>query len=225
MKQQNEVLAQGAQFDRREALAQMTGLTFGFALSASGVGSALAEVAGEVQTAWVTIRTDGTVSIMSPAAEMGQGSRTSLALIIAEELDADWARVRVEMSPLDDKMYGNPRYGIMYTAGSASIPSYYKPLRMNAAQARRVLIDNVAEKWGVPAAELTTEPNMVLHKASGRRISYGEIAAFARMPAALPVMAEADLKSPANFRYLGHDVLRVDVPSKKERTAPKNKQK
>ena len=193
---------------------RLAGLTFGFTLSASGVGSALAQSAGEIQTAWVTIRTNGIVSIMSPAAEMGQGSLTSLALIIAEELDADWSRVRVEMSPLDDKVYGNPRYGFMYTAGSASVPTYFKPLRMHAAQARRVLIDSVAEKWAVPAAELTTEPSTVVHKASGRRISYGEIAAFARIPATLPAVTEADLKSPADFRYLGRDVLRVDVPSK-----------
>ena len=172
-----------------------------------------------MQTAWVTIRPDGIVSIMSPAAEMGQGSRTSLALIIAEELDADWSRVQVEMSPLDDKVYGNPRYGIMYTAGSASVPTYFKPLRLHAAQVRRVLIDNVAEKWSVPAAELTTEPGVVVHKTSGRRMTYGEIASFARVPATLPAVAEADLKTAASFRYLGKDVARVDLPSKVDGSA------
>src|SRR5262249_55120085 len=151
---------------------------FGLALSSGEGGSALAQAPAATQTAWVTIRPDGVVSIMSPAAEMGQGSRTSLALIIAEELDADWSRVHVEMSPLDDKVYGNPRYGIMYTAGSASVPTYFKPLRLHAAQVRRVLIDNVAEKWGVPAADLMTEPGVVVHKASGRRMTYGEIAQF-----------------------------------------------
>ena len=218
MSSQNKVL-EGASLNRREALTGLAGLTFGFTFSARGIGSALAQGSGEIQTAWVTIRTNGIVSIMSPAAEMGQGSLTSLALIIAEELDADWSRVRVEMSPLDDKVYGNPRYGFMYTAGSASVPTYFKPLRMHAAQARRVLINSVAEKWAVPAAELTTEPSTVVHKASGRRISYGEIAAFARMPATLPAMTEADLKSPSDFRYLGKDVLRVDVPSKVDGSA------
>src|SRR6185295_4928059 len=108
-----------------------------------------AQTSSTLQTAWVTIGVDDTVSIMSPAAEMGQGSRTSLALIIAEELDADWSRVRVEMSPLDDKIYGNPRYRIMYTAGSASVPTYFKPLRLHAAQVRRVLLNAAAEKWRV----------------------------------------------------------------------------
>ena len=218
MKRKSERLEKRG-INRREALAQLAGLTFSFTLSAGAVGTAAAQQAGLLQTAWVTIRPDGTISIMSPAAEMGQGSRTSLALIIAEELDADWSRVQVEMSPLDDKVYGNPRYGIMYTAGSASVPTYYKPLRMHAAQARRVLIDNVAEKWGVQATELTTEPGFVVHRASGRRMSYGEVATFARVPAVLPVVAEADLKSPANFRYLGKDVLRVDVPTKVDGTA------
>jgi isoquinoline 1-oxidoreductase beta subunit len=77
---------------------------------------------------------------------MGRGSRTALPLIIAEELDLDWASVRVEQSPLDDKIYGNLRFGIMYTAGSASVPTYFKVLRLHAAQVRRVLIENAAAK-------------------------------------------------------------------------------
>jgi isoquinoline 1-oxidoreductase beta subunit len=219
MSRKHEVLEQTVALSRREALTAMAGLTFSFALSTGGVGSAVAEASGAVQTAWVTIRTDGIVSIMSPAAEMGQGSRTSLALIIAEELDADWARVHVVMSPLDDKVYGNPRYGIMYTAGSASVSTYFKPLRLHAAQVRRVLIDSVAERWSVPAAELTTEPSVVVHKASGRRMTYGEIASFARVPATLPAVAEADLKPAATFRYLGKDVMRVELPAKVDGSA------
>jgi isoquinoline 1-oxidoreductase beta subunit len=218
MSGKNEDLEHGGALSRREALAAMAGLTFSFAFPSGKTGSALAQPSA-MQTAWITIRPDGTVSIMSPAAEMGQGSRTSLALIIAEELDADWSRVQVEMSPLDDKIYGNPRYGIMYTAGSASVPTYFKPLRLHSAQARRVLIDSVAEKWGVLAAELTTEPGVVVHKASGRRMTYGEIASFARVPATLPAVTEADLKPAANFRYLGKDVLRVEVPSKVDGSA------
>jgi isoquinoline 1-oxidoreductase beta subunit len=219
MNRKHEIIGQGGKVNRREALAGMAGLTFSFALPGGKTDSALAQSSGTMQTAWITIHTDGTVSIMSPAAEMGQGSRTSLALIIAEELDADWSRVKVEMSPLDDKIYGNPRYGIMYTAGSASVSTYFKPLRLHAAQARRVLIDSVAGKWGVPAAELTTEPGVVVHKASGRRITYGEIASFARVPATLPAVTEADLKSVADFRYLGKDVQRVEVPSKVDGSA------
>jgi isoquinoline 1-oxidoreductase subunit beta len=219
MSQKHEALEQRAGLNRREALTTMAGLTFSLALSNGEGGSALAQASGAMQTAWVTIRPDGIVSIMSPAAEMGQGSRTSLALIIAEELDADWSRVHVEMSPLDDKVYGNPRYGIMYTAGSASVPTYFKPLRLHAAQVRKVLIDHVAELWGVPATELTTELGVVVHQASGRRMTYGEVASFARVPATLPTVAEGDLKPAASFRYLGKDVPRVDLPSKVDGSA------
>jgi isoquinoline 1-oxidoreductase beta subunit len=219
MERKHEVIGQDSALSRREAMAAMAGLTFSIALPGRGTGTAIAQPSATMQTAWVTILTDGTVSIMSPAAEMGQGSRTSLALIIAEELDADWSRVKVEMSPLDDKVYGNPRYGFMYTAGSASVPTYFKPLRLHAAQVRRVLIDSVAGRWGVPATELTTEPGVVLHRASGRRMTYGEIASFARVPATLPAVTEADLKPMTNFRYLGKDVQRVEVPSKVDGSA------
>lgn len=202
---------------RREVLAGFAGLAFSLILP--GGSQRTASAAGPFATAWVSIDADGMVTIASPAAEMGQGSRTSLALIIAEEMDADWSRVRVEQSPLDDKLYGNPRYGIMYTAGSASVPTYFKPLRLQAAQVRRVLIDNVAEKWGVSSAELATEPGYVVHTASQRRIGYGEVAAFGRVPSVMPTVPEADLKQPGQFRYLGKDVTRVDVASKVDGSA------
>ena len=96
------------------------------------VADAAAQSPRSAQTAWVTIKADGTILIVSPAAEMGQGSRTALALIIAEELDANWADVVVEMSPLDDKIYGNPFFGFMYTAGSSTVHSYFLPLRLHA---------------------------------------------------------------------------------------------
>ncbi len=216
MNSEHRVHGRASLLDRREVLAGMAGLTFGIAFD--GAPTAVAE-GGPLRTAWVTIQADGTVSIMSPAAEMGQGSLTSLALIIAEELDADWARVRIEPSPLDDKTYGNPRFGIMYTAGSASIPAYFKPLRLAAAQARRVLIEAVAEKWHVPATELFTEPGKVVHKGSRRRIGYGEIAGFAQVPAVLPTVSEAELKPPKEFRLIGKDVMRLDVPSKVDGSA------
>ena len=151
--------ASGITLNRRDVLTGLTGLTFGFALATDDTLSAFAYPDTLLRTAWVTIDTEGTVTIFSPAAEMGQGSRTTLPLIIAEELDADWSRVRIEQSPLNDKIYANPRFGIMYTAGSSSVLSYFKPLRMHAAQARRVLIDSVAARWSVPATELSTEPN------------------------------------------------------------------
>src|SRR5258708_579636 len=166
--------------------------------------------------AWLTITPDGTITIVSPAAEMGQGTFTTVPVFIAEELDADWSKVKPIFPPTwDEKIYGNPEYNMTFqTSASASVRGYYKPSRLAGAQARRVLLDAVAAKWNVPLAELATEPSVVVHKASGRRISYGEIAGFARAPAALPKMDDKDLKDPASFRLIGKDVARVEVPLK-----------
>src|SRR5580693_6073905 len=156
---------------------------------------------------------------MSPAAEMGQGSLTSLPLILAEELDADWAKVRVIVAPPNDELYKNPAFGYMYTAGSNAVTSYFKDLRRFGAQVRKVLLANAAMKWNVPVEELTTGPNVVVHQRSGRRLSYGEIAAFAQIPAEAPEVAESELKTPDQFRLIGKDVMRVELPHKVNGTA------
>jgi isoquinoline 1-oxidoreductase beta subunit len=192
------------------------GLSFAVALGGRAGASVLAaERAGKALSPWISISTDGTISIMSAATEMGQGSMTSLPLIIAEELDADWSRIRIVTAPPLDKIYGNPGFGgMMYTAGSNAVTSYYRPLRTLGAQVRRVLLDNAANKLGVPVAELTTEPSVVVHAKSGRRLSYGEIAAFADIPAKAPEIKPEDLKKPANFRLIGKDAMRIELPSK-----------
>src|SRR4029079_19143470 len=169
---------------------------------------------GKVMSPCVIIATDGTISIMSPATEMGQGSTTSQPRILAEELDADWAKVHIVPAPPVDAIYANPAFGMLYTAGSNAVTSYYRPLRLFGAQVRRVLMDNAAKKWGVPVAELTTEPSVVLHAESGRRMSYGDIAAFAEIPEKAPHIKPEELKKSADFRYIGKDVLRVELPSK-----------
>jgi isoquinoline 1-oxidoreductase beta subunit len=205
------------QISRRNFLSGSAGLTFAFAVSPQldRTGEALAQTSFGPNV-WMTIATDGTITIVSPAAEMGQGSFTTLPAIIAEELDADWAKVRPILPPQwEEKNYGNPEYnGAFQTTASSSVKGYFKGLRVAGAQARRVLIDAAAARWNVSATQLTTEPSVVVHKASGRRLSYGEIAGFAKAPAELPKIDEKDLKSPANFRLIGKDVPRVDVPSK-----------
>src|SRR6266550_7986815 len=206
--------------NRRDLLkTSAAGLSFAFTLAADPralIGEATAADAPLSASAWVTIATDGTITIVSPAAEMGQGSFTTLPLIIAEELDADWAKVKPILPPAwDDKAYGNPAYGGTFqTSASASVHGYFKALRIAGAQARRVLLDAVAAKWNVPVGELTTEPSVVVHKASNRRISYGEIASFAKAPAEMPKIEDKDLKASANFRLIGKDVPRVEVPTK-----------
>jgi isoquinoline 1-oxidoreductase beta subunit len=206
--------------NRRDLLkTSAAGLSFAFTLAADPralIGEATAADAPLSASAWVTIATDGTITIVSPAAEMGQGSFTTLPLIIAEELDADWAKVRPVLPPAwDDKAYGNPAYGGTFqTSASASVHGYFKALRIAGAQARRVLLDAVAAKWNVPVGELTTEPSVVVHKASNRRMTYGEIASFAKAPAQLPKIEENDLKPTASFRLIGKDVPRAELPTK-----------
>jgi isoquinoline 1-oxidoreductase beta subunit len=205
------------QLSRRQVMIGALGLSFALAIDnpLARAATLADEPAGRGLSPWVSIASDGTITIMSAAAEMGQGSMTSLPLIIAEELDADWSKVRIVPAPPIDAIYGNPGFGgMMYTAGSNAVRSYYGPLRMFGAQVRRVLIDNAAKYWGVPAAELTTEPSAVLHAKSGRRLSYAEIAAFAEIPAKAPEIKREELKQPSQFRLIGKDVMRVELPGK-----------
>ena len=170
--------------------------------------------------AWVTISEDNIVTIVAPMVEMGQGVRTSLPLILAEDLDADWSRVRISETPDNDQVYGNPIFNSqLTTVGSFSVTGYYEKLRLAGAQARKILIANAAAAWNVPADELTTEPSMVVHKKSNRKISYGDIAKTATVPNPLPEVTKADLKPASQFRFIGRDIGRVDVPSKVNGTA------
>jgi isoquinoline 1-oxidoreductase beta subunit len=175
--------------------------------------------------AWVTIGEDNIVTIVAPMVEMGQGVRTSLPLLLAEDLDADWSRVRISETPDNDQVYGNPIFKVLFggeqltTVGSFSVTGYYEKLRLAGAQTRKILIANAATAWKVPAEELSTEPGMVVHKKSNRKISYGDIAKTATVPSPLPEVTKADLKPASQFRFIGRDVGRVDVPSKVNGTA------
>ena len=201
---------------RRQVMVGAAGLSFALALGgrtdAAVIGT---ERAGKAMSPWVSIAPDGTITIMSAATEMGQGSMTSLPLIIAEELDADWSKVKIVPAPVNEQIYGNPGFGgMMYTAGSNAVRSYYQNLRLFGAQVRRVLLDNAAKKLGVPVDELTTEPNVVVHAQSGRKLNYGEIAAFAEIPAQAPQIRPEDLKKAAKFRLITQDVMRAELPHK-----------
>src|SRR5262245_30652226 len=139
---------------RRGFVSGVGDMTFAFTLGAIGGGG---ESLGATQptkfNAWVSIAPDNTISIVCPAAEMGQGVYTSLPLILAEELDADWSKVKTEFAPANPKVYGNPHqlfHGAQITAASISVPGYFTPLRVAGAQARRVLIESVAAEWKVP---------------------------------------------------------------------------
>jgi isoquinoline 1-oxidoreductase beta subunit len=203
---------------RRGFVAGTAGLTFAFTLGGLGRSEAIGETRPTEFNAWVSIAPDDTVSIICPSAEMGQGVYTSLPLILAEELDADWSKVRVAFAPANPKLYGNHHYlfkGAQITAASVSVPGYFTPLRMAGAQARKVLLEAAAAKWKVPVSELKTDKNTIIHTKSGRKISYGEVASFAKMPATAPKVTEADLKKPSQFKLIGRkDLGRLDVPAK-----------
>jgi isoquinoline 1-oxidoreductase beta subunit len=207
-----------ADISRRGFMIGAAGFTFAVALRLPA-GTAKAAGKDAVLSPWVTISSDDTVAIVSPAAEMGQGSLTSLPLILAEELDADWSKVRIVVAPPNDELYKNPAFGYMYTAGSNAVTAYFKDLRRFGAQVRKVLLANAARRWNVPAEELTTEPNAVVHAKSGRRLTYGEIAAFAEVPAKAPEVTESELKKTDQFRLIGKDVMRIELPQKVNGTA------
>jgi len=211
--------SQGPELKRREFLA--AGLSFSVALGtglAASTDSAQAQSAGLKANVWVTIGTDDSVVVMTPTGEMGQGTTTALPMILAEELDADWSKVRIEYAPPNPRVYGNPHpllNGGQASLASIAVPGYFTPLRIAGAQARRVLLDAAAARWGVPVAELSTASGVVTHAASGRRLRYGEIAAFATVPAQLPAITVADLKKPEQYKLIGHaDLGRTDVLSK-----------
>jgi isoquinoline 1-oxidoreductase beta subunit len=139
---------------------------------------------------------------------------------LAEELDADWDKVSLEMAPADPETYGyrsNRRGRVTHSMGifgSRAVMMYYTDMRIAGAQVRKVLMQAAAKEWNVELATLETEPNAVIHPATGRRLSYGEIAGFAEMPTKLPKVSKNDLKKESQFRLIGKPVPRHDIPAK-----------
>lgn len=153
---------------------------------------------------YLGIDPDGTVYIVAHRSEMGTTSRTTVPLILAEELDADWKRVKLEQA------IGDPRYGDQNTDGSHSVRSFYDVMRQGGASARLMLVRAAAQKWGVPAGECTTEPHAVVHKKSGRKLGYGELAsAAAKLP--VPTKEELQFKPKSAWRYIGKGAVAYDL--------------
>lgn len=176
---------------------------------------------GQQLSVWVRINTDNTVTIANPTNEMGQGSMTALAVLLAEELDADWSQVRLVHSPVDSEIYGSQGWSgySMMTVGSRTVNSYYDSMRQAGAQARYVILQNVAKHWNVPFETLITRPGVVLHPASGRQIPYGEVAKFADAVDHIPEIPREKLKKPEDFRLIGKVVQRYDIPAKVDGSA------
>ena len=154
-------------------------------------------------TAFVEIAPDGTVIITAKSPEIGQGVKTSLPMIVAEELDVDWKRVRVVEAPFDEMRFGSQGVG-----GSTSVSENWLLLRRAGATARHLLVGAAAVRWGVDRSSLTTEAGAVIHARSGRRATYGALAAAA---ARLPVPTEVMLKSPSAFRLIGRRIAPADA--------------
>ena len=204
---------------RRSFLGGAAGLTFAVAVGPGRgwlISAAEAKTAVHEIGAWVRIASDDSITIITPAAEMGQGSMTGVPIALAEELDADWSKVTLEMAPAEPEIYGYMNRGRkrMQIAGSRAVRSYFQPMRLAGAQARKVLVQAAAERWGVDVTTLTTEPSVVVDKVNGRRLSYGEIAGFAEVPAAMPAVTADELKKKSDFRLIGKPVDRHDIPEK-----------
>ncbi|SFU93697.1 isoquinoline 1-oxidoreductase, beta subunit [Methylobacterium sp. 174MFSha1.1] len=148
-------------------------------------------------TLFVAIAPDGTVTVTCTRSEMGQGVRTSVAFVVADELEADWAKVKVAQAHGDEERFGNQD-----TDGSRSLRHFFMPLRRAGAAARTMLVEAAAKQWGVPAGEVTAENHTLVHAKSGRRIGFGDVAqAAASVP--VPDRASVKLKDPSAFRYIG----------------------
>ncbi|WP_413792044.1 MULTISPECIES: xanthine dehydrogenase family protein molybdopterin-binding subunit [unclassified Pseudomonas] len=152
---------------------------------------------------YVSIAADGSVTVICNRSEMGQGVRTSLSMVVADELEADWARVKVQQAPADEARFGNQD-----TDGSRSMRHWYEPMRRCGAAARTMLELAAAAQWKVPVGECRAQLHTVLHQPSGRELGYGELAAAA---SALPVPARDSLrlKQPSEFRYIGKEASRA----------------
>src|SRR5712691_5171610 len=191
------------QFSRRSFIASAAavggGLALGFHLPA-GLGSAEAAANPTEVNAWVVIQPDDTVVIRVARSEMGQGITTSLPMLVAEELDCDWSKVRAEFPSPEENLKRNRAWGEMSTGGSRSVRGSHEYLRKAGAAAREMLIAAAAQQWGVPAAECVAAKSVVTHRPSGRTIRFGQIAEAA---AKLTPPTEVKLKDPKDWTLLG----------------------
>jgi isoquinoline 1-oxidoreductase subunit beta len=170
-----------------------------------------------VPNAFVRIAPDNTVTVIGKHIEMGQGSYTGLATILAEELDADWSQVRVEPAPADAERYNNLKWGPMQgTGGSTAMANSWEQMRRAGATARAMLVEAAAREWGVPASEITVSRGVVSHAPSGRRATFGELAPKA---ATLTPPAQVPLKDPKDFTLVGTRLPRLDGAAKTDGTA------
>jgi isoquinoline 1-oxidoreductase subunit beta len=161
--------------------------------------------------AFIRIDHTGKTTLVMPQVEMGQGVYTAVAMILAEELDADYTKVELKHAPPNDKLYANPIFGIQVTGNSNSIRAFWKPLRQAGAAARAILVQAAALQWQVDPASCLASNGIVTHAASGRSLAYGDLADAA---GAVPAPQDPPLKDPKDFKLIGTPLKRFDTPSK-----------
>ncbi|MCP5304455.1 MAG: xanthine dehydrogenase family protein molybdopterin-binding subunit [Chromatiaceae bacterium] len=216
-----------ANLSRRHFLQAGAGLTLGLCLpgvataaAEAGPGKAGDRAVGEMlfePNAFLRIGADNTVTVISKHLEMGQGTYTGLATLLAEELDADWAQVRVESAPADATRYNNLFWGSAQgTGGSTAMANSWEQMRKAGAAGRAMLVATATARWQVPADEITVDKGVVRHSGSGNTATFGELAEAA---ATLPVPQDVRLKDPRDFQLIGKSAPRVDSAAKTDGSA------
>jgi isoquinoline 1-oxidoreductase beta subunit len=202
-------MSAGGALGRRDFLKVTAGTGLWLAVSATGrvaaASPADASTASFSPSAWLQVAADGQVTVYLAKSEMGQGSYTGMAVLVAEELEADWKRVKVVQADAD------ARFGSMSTGGSSSVRRSWEPLRRAGAAAREMLVAAAARRWKVELASCRAEAGAVVHAASGRRLEYGALAAGAARETAPESPA---LKAPSSWKLIGKRVPRLDTPDK-----------
>jgi isoquinoline 1-oxidoreductase subunit beta len=203
--------------NRREFLkkgaAGGAGLVVGFYLPSDSFGDQAQEQEKKAPNpfnAWVHIAPDDSVTVLIDKSEMGQGIVTSLAMLLAEELEFDWKKIRTEFAPAAPVFF-NPLFGLQGTGGSTSVRASWGPLTKAGAAAREMLIAAAARKWNVEPSECYAENGAVVHTATRKRLGYGALVVEAT---GLPVPANPKLKDPKDYKYIGKPVKRLDTPAK-----------
>lgn len=199
---------------RRRFLQGAAGLTLAIYLPAASAAKGAAAAAGAPfePNAFLRIGEDNSVTVFSKHLEMGQGTYTGLATIVAEELDADWAQVRVESAPADAKRYNNLNWGPMQgTGGSSAMANSWEQMRRAGASARAMLVAAAAQQWQVPAAQISVSAGVLTHAGSGRKATFGQLARAAGEQA---TPATVSLKNPQDFKLIGRRIPRKDSADK-----------
>jgi isoquinoline 1-oxidoreductase beta subunit len=207
-----------ANLSRRSFLATSAAVGGGLVLSLSlPIGRSVAATTEEfAPNAFIRIGSDGQIVLTMPYVEMGQGTYTSIPMLIAEELNVSLKQVKLEHAPPNEKLYANPLLGVQATGNSNAMRGAWKPLRQAGANARIMLVEAAAKRWGVDAKACRAQEGEVIHVPTGRKLRYGELAAEA---AKMPVPENIALKSPDEFKLIGTPAKRLDTPAKVDGTA------